>query len=72
MNFIKLIKIVKILGTPNYYDEWSEGYRFMENLNMKSISEENRKNYYNNRVDSPTFLLPQINNNSINASDIIK
>ena len=72
MNFIKLIKIVKILGTPNNYDEWSEGYRFMENLNMKSVSEENRKNYYNNRVDSPTFLLPQINYNSINTSDIIK
>ena len=29
----------------------------------------NRKNYYNNRVDSPTFLLPQINSKSINASN---
>ena len=28
----------------------------------------NRKNYYNNRVDSPTFLLPQINSKRINAS----
>ena len=33
--FGQIDKIFKILGTPNY-EKWSEGYRFMENLNMKS------------------------------------
>ena len=37
---------------------------------MKTYLKKIEKNDYNNRVDSPTFLLPQINNNSINASDI--
>ena len=33
--FGQIDKIFKISGTPNY-EKWSEGYRFMENLNMKS------------------------------------
>ena len=43
--FGQIDKIVKILGTPNY-EEWSEGYRFMENLNMKS-PQCNKKNFWN-------------------------
>ena len=32
--FDQIEKIVKILGTPKY-DQWPEGYRLMENLNMQ-------------------------------------
>ena len=39
----------------------------INNPNYKIISDE--KNDYNNKVDTPIFLLPQINNKSINASN---
>ena len=41
--FDQIDKIVKILRTPNY-EEWSEGYRLMENLNMK-FPQCNKKNF---------------------------
>ena len=43
--FDQIDKIVRILGTPNY-EEWSEGFRLMENLNMK-FPEYTKKNFKN-------------------------
>ena len=41
--FDQIDKIVRILGTPSY-EEWPEGYRLMENLNMK-FPQYNKKNF---------------------------
>ena len=43
--FDQINKIVKILGTPNY-EEWSEGYRLMQNLNMQ-FPQSTKKNFRN-------------------------
>jgi serine/threonine protein kinase len=43
--FDQINKIVNILGTPDYED-WPEGYRLMDNLNMK-FPEHNKKNFKN-------------------------
>ena len=43
--FDQMDKIVRLLGTPSY-DQWPEGYRLMESLNLK-FSEHNKKNFRN-------------------------
>ena len=45
--FDQIDKIAKVLGSPNY-DEWPEGYRLMENLNMKfpNCNKKNLRNYF--------------------------
>ena len=59
--FDQIDKIMKILGTPNY-EQWSEGYRLIDNLNMK-FPEYNKKNLRNYFFD--------ISNEAINFLEYI-
>ena len=75
--FDQIDKIVRILGTPSY-EEWPEGYRLMENLNMK-FPQYNRKNLKNilfdicdEAIDFLEYIFQYDSGKRPSANDLLK